>query len=144
MVRQTLEAHRRIDAFFSMLREAIQDGFRRSKDPALWRGPLMTLTLAMRPEDLDFIVGAGAALPDVQLRRAVADGVVMLARRSERTLRELFLNAEGDALKIALLTLTQDPAHTSLLHAITLWPDLIDILFWPFAILHATNMSNWF
>lgn len=83
--------------------EAIISGVGRTPDPQQWRGPLFTLTLAMAASSVHGIVTSAAALPDVKMRAAVADGVSLLAERAGIKPATLLGEVKGDALKVALL-----------------------------------------
>ncbi|MDG1478013.1 MAG: hypothetical protein P8R54_00415 [Myxococcota bacterium] len=92
--------------------EAIISGVGRTPDPQRWRGPLFTLTLAMSAGAVHDIIASAAALPDVEMRSAVADGVSLLAERADIKPATLLGEATGDALKVALLAVARSQDAT--------------------------------
>ena len=58
------------------------------------------------------IIASAAALPDVEMRSAVADGVSLLAERADIKPATLLGEATGDALKVALLAVARSQDAT--------------------------------
>ncbi len=92
--------------------QAIREGFGRCQEPEVWKGPLLTITLAMSIADLDTILSAASTLPSRTLREAVADGAILLMRRAGMPDAALLDTTRSAGLKVALLAMTRSADAT--------------------------------
>ena len=89
--------------------EAVRYGWERRPDGKAWSGLLFTLGASSRSQDLGAIAALGMAIPDREVRQALADGLVLTLEREKLSAKEALHSAPEAVAPIILFVLRRRP-----------------------------------